>query len=199
MAIDEGDFGADAVVQDVFGTSFGWFAVGTERSNGGQNLDAAIWRSEDGVAWQRVLRDPGDPKAYSGLGVTAITPGGPGLVAIGWVQGIEASPIWTSIDGLTWTRMDYDRTFFRSRIAGVLADSSGVFAWGSEDGEFSSWESPDGTEWRREGPWTLLVGGDRFFAPEGVAILGDLTVAVGYRSEDFGDDAVVMFWDRSTD
>jgi len=93
------------------------------------DADAAVWTSVDGLAWSRV--DAGD-EVFGGDTVWqrmyAVTPGGPGFVAVGqegfdylyvdeWTpipgnntEGVEhvmdnVAAVWTSPDGTTWTRV----------------------------------------------------------------------------------------------
>jgi hypothetical protein len=94
------------------------------------DVDAAVWRSNDGIAWRRVAA--GD-EAMGGDTVpqwmNAVVAGGPGFVAVGqegfdflgvdeWTPGDEipadgrahvtenVAAVWTSPDGETWTRAE---------------------------------------------------------------------------------------------
>jgi len=94
------------------------------------DVDAAVWRSNDGIAWRRVAA--GD-EAMGGDTVpqqmNAVVAGGPGFVAVGqegfdflgvdeWTPGDEipadgrahvtenVAAVWTSPDGETWTRVE---------------------------------------------------------------------------------------------
>jgi hypothetical protein len=78
-------------------------------------LDAEVWVSADGVAWERV---PDPAGAFTGPGnqrMEAVVAGGPGLVAVGFESrdpvgmnlGAQAA-IWTSRDGYTWERASLD-------------------------------------------------------------------------------------------
>ncbi|MEA3510620.1 MAG: hypothetical protein U9R51_04210 [Actinomycetota bacterium] len=93
------------------------------------DVDAAVWRSVDGIAWTRVVSDDmafgGDTVRQS---MRAITAGGPGFVAVGqegfdflgfdeWTPIPRNNPVgsdhvtdnvaavWTSPDGEIWTRV----------------------------------------------------------------------------------------------
>ncbi len=93
------------------------------------DVDAAVWRSNDGIAWRRVA--VGD-EAMGGDTVpqrmNAVVAGGPGFVAVGqegfdflgvdeWTPGDapgdvlthvteNVAAVWTSPDGETWTRVE---------------------------------------------------------------------------------------------
>lgn len=57
--------------------------------------ERAIWTSEDGVSWNRISDDPDFGSSF----ISAVRPGGPGLVAVGSRLGA-----WFSSDGSTWER-----------------------------------------------------------------------------------------------
>lgn len=57
--------------------------------------DAPVWTSADGVTWSRTRPHP----VFRGARVRAVTAGGPGLVAVGDLDGPRA---WFSSDGVTW-------------------------------------------------------------------------------------------------
>jgi hypothetical protein len=60
----------------------GLVAVGLDESVG--DTDAAVWTSPDGLTW---TREPHDEAVFGGPGfqeMVWITPGGPGLVAVGY-------------------------------------------------------------------------------------------------------------------
>lgn len=95
------------------------------------DVDAAVWRSDDGVSWIRVGNEGdvfgGDTVRHN---MNAVVAGGPGFVAVG-IEGFDytgfaywtpdgtgnqateleevtdnAAAVWTSPDGETWTRVD---------------------------------------------------------------------------------------------
>ncbi len=138
--------------------------------------DAAVWTSPDGITWSRV---PHDELVFGGDGqqrMLDVTAGGPGLVAVGYEGGLydqrwEApdgegsdAAVWTSPDGIAWSRVPYDEAVFGGRPGGgtghlhwrmtsVISGGPGVVAVGSTgvDGPFGSavWTSPDGITWSR--------------------------------------------------
>lgn len=148
------------------------------------DVDGAVWRSTDGVEWERVdatgLAGPGDQRV---LDVTAT---GPGLVAVGSDAGGAA--IWSSADGAAWTRAAPDEAVVggpgdQVATAVVAGTDGSVVAVGSDggsgDGDAAVWRSSDGgATWAR-----LLPGGDLggpgAQAMADVVVAGPLLVAVG--------------------
>jgi hypothetical protein len=81
-----------------------------------------------------------------------ISPGGPGLVAVGSHE--EQAAVWTSPDGLAWTRVPDDPTVFDihphtefSEMTSVAALGDGLVAVGSKGGVAAVWISHDGVSW----------------------------------------------------
>jgi hypothetical protein len=85
--------GAD--INDITSGGPGFVAAGSDGPEGGTGKDT-IWTSEDGVTWNRL---PDDPVFADTLSISAVAPGGPGLVAVGSWMGA-----WYSSDGSTWNR-----------------------------------------------------------------------------------------------
>jgi hypothetical protein len=88
----------------------GLVAVGSIGTDTGlMEMDAAVWTSADGTTWSRV---PPQPEVLGGPGfqaMSAVHPGGPGLVAIGEADA-DGATAWTSADGTTWSRVGHDST-----------------------------------------------------------------------------------------
>ena len=129
--------------------------------------DAAVWISTDGTGWERVA-DPGGMFG-GGIGSTAmraVTTGGPGLVAVGsgWAVDRPAVVVWTSPDGVAWTRVEHDEAVFGGLgpplVMSVAAGRGGVIAVGFDGepdgvGDVALWTSPDGLTWTRVDSDTL--------------------------------------------
>jgi hypothetical protein len=111
----------------------GLVAVGRGSSVVGSDTyaTAAVWTSADGFTWSRVPHDDavfgratGQPDDI--FRMTAVTTEGPGLVAVGerggasdqvefsgaWIADREVGAVWTSIDGITWSRVPHDPAVF---------------------------------------------------------------------------------------
>jgi len=189
---DEAVFGGpgDQQMVGVAAGGQGAVAVGTDESGG--DSDTAVWTSSDGLTWTRV---PHDEAAFGGdedQGMRAVTAGGPGLVAAGTDASggdIDAA-LWTSPDGITWTRVPHDEAIFGGpgdqSIFGVAAGDSGVIAVGMDDmggyGDAAVWTSPNGLTWVR------IPNADGVFGGPGHEMMSGVTIS------DFGLVAVGSAW-----
>jgi hypothetical protein len=175
----------------------GFVAVGSDRSG------AAVWTSPDGVTWSRV---PHDEEIFGGIygqSMRSVTVGGPGLVAVGLhgphdhsdgsgLDDLNAA-VWTSVDGITWSRIPANDAVFggagHQMMSSVTAGGPGLVAVGSDspvgDEEHmytysAVWTSLDGTEWSRVALDELVIGGG--YSAMYSVVAGDLgLVAVGYH------------------
>ena len=178
----------------------------------GQNTwRAAAWTSSDGVNWTRMPHDP----AIFGTGLvdddlwvpqTAmrdVIVGGPGLVAVGeegvWggseseigYKSTGVAVVWTSPDGITWTRVPHDEEVFGGegfqKMSSVTVGGPGLVAVGEYEldntGRALVWNSPDGLSWTRVSYDEAIFGPDRALdadrAITDVATLDSGLVAVG--------------------
>ncbi len=137
----------------------GLVAVGIDRDS-----SAAVWTSPDGVTWTRV---PDDEAVFGGEGsqhMFGVTSGGPGLVAVGedWTDtesGGGRAAVWTSPDGVTWTRVADDEAVFsvagRNTSMGQVATlgstlvATGIALDPTGGGAHQplAWSSADGVTW----------------------------------------------------
>lgn len=137
----------------------GFVAVGSYMSRGQRSV-ATIWTSVDAVTWSRI---PHDEDVF-GLGVffsdelsmTSITAGGPGFVATGWgtpwrdAPGDGFAAVWTSVDGIAWSRVHHQAPFNSAEMSAVIATDSGLIAVGrTSDSNAAVWTSSDGSTWSR--------------------------------------------------
>jgi len=160
---------------------------------GYDGFEAAVWTSVDGVTWSRVPHDEmvfGDPPQ----GMVSVTAGGPGLVAVGYDESGDYSDaaVWTSVDGLTWSRVPNDETIFggedgRQTMSSVVATDSGLVAVGYDDGIAAVWTSPDGLAWTQVPNDETIFGGSSM---KSVVVGGPGLVAVGTS----GGHAAVWYW-----
>jgi hypothetical protein len=103
-----------------------------------------------------------------------VTAGGPGLVAVGWmddsVDDVDAA-VWTSVDGITWTRVPHDEAVFggalNQHMTDVTVGGPGLVVVGDEgngaidhsgDQVPAVWTSVDGFKWSRVPPETMPTG-----------------------------------------
>ena len=155
------------------------------------DTDAAVWTSPDGITWSRV---PHDEPVFAGLDggeMLSVTAGGPGVVAVGWDLSGDPTDaaVWTSPDGVTWSRVpDAEEVFGGAGdegMASVAAGGPGLVAVGwdeSGDGlvvDAAVWTSPDGITWSRV-PHNAAVFGRGFQVMLEVTVGGPGLVAVGF-------------------
>ncbi len=157
---------------------------------------AAVWTSIDGIAWTRI---PHDETVFGTGGnklMLSVTAGGPGLVAVGAQSpgGPFETPVWTSPDGFTWTRVPDDVTV-RGVMAGVTTGGPGLVAVGLDtSGATAVWTSVDGITWSQVPHYDAVFGRYPDWISD-VTVGGPGLVAVGIH----GDDAAVWVWEAGGD
>jgi hypothetical protein len=195
---DEAVFGGDAY-QEMLAVAAGGpglVAVGRDGELG-EDFDAAVWTSPDGLVWSRV---PHDEAVFGGDGwqvMHSVVADGPGLVAVG-DNGLDAA-VWTSADGLVWSRVPHDEAVFggndSQQMYSVVAGGPGLVAVGydrsSGDADTAVWTSPDGLAWSRVPHDEAVFGGDDSQQMYSVVAGGPGLVAVGYDRSGGDDDAAV--------
>jgi hypothetical protein len=170
----------------------GWDGQGILADN--PNLDAAIWTSVDGYTWSRV---PHEDDVFAGAWIDAVTVGGPGLVAVGGTGGYNVdsdAAVWTSPDGIIWSRVPHDESVFGGDDGQFISDvtvggpglvavgsGGGIGPWDHNTGTHAAvWTSVDGTTWSRVPNDDALLGTGSNPAPMlSVAAGGPGLVAVG--------------------
>jgi hypothetical protein len=147
---DEAVFGGDGwqVMHSVVADGPGLVAVG---DNG---LDAAVWTSADGLAWSRVPHDEAVFGGDDSQQMYSVVAGGPGFVAVGddYSGGDADAAVWTSPDGLAWSRVPHDEAVFggndSQQMYSVVAGGPGLVAVGYDrsggDDDAAVWTSPGG-------------------------------------------------------
>jgi hypothetical protein len=208
VAHDEAVFGGDGsqVMRSVVVGGPGLVAVGYGQS--GDDFDAAVWTSADSATWSRV---PHDEDIFGGNGnqfMFDVVAGGPGFVAVGAdVSGGDAdTAIWTSADGLTWSRVPHDEEVFGGedvqRVWSVTVGGPGLVAVGvagpSPDVDGAVWTSVDGETWTRVPHDEAVFGGDGVQWMWSVVEGGPGLVAVGYDESGADGDKEAAVW-TSTD
>jgi hypothetical protein len=164
---------------------------------GADGEGAAVWTSVDGIVWSRV---PHDEAVFGGAVMNSVTVGGPGLVAVGtgdpWGDRDDNpdwnsdAAVWTSVDGISWSRVPHDATVFgggdnqmmHDVTAGgpglVAVGYSGTHGWDNPTGRPAVWTSVDGLVWSRVSDEPSVFGGRS--AMLSVTVGGPGLVAVGY-------------------
>ncbi len=203
----------DQVMRSVTAWAGGLAAAGTDHS--GDNDDAAIWTSTDGITWERV---PHDDFIFGGFlyqGISSIVAWNDGLVAVGTDQiaGDEDAVVWISSDGVTWEWAPHDEEVFGGDedqgMTSVAAWSGRLVAVGydTSGGDLDAvvWVSSDGITWERVPQDEDAFGGDGDQYMSSVAVWDSGLVAVGYASSGQDRDAAVWFstdalhWERTSD
>ncbi len=193
---DESVFGGEGFqwMQSVIAGGPGLVAVGSIGPVGSFGGDAAVWTSSDGISWLRV---PHDEAVFGGgdfQEMVSVTVGGPGLVAVGMGRSSFDAAVWTSPDGISWSRVPDGEDVLKGegdqQIRRVTAGGPGLVAVGVDfsggDGDAAVWTSPDGISWSRVPHDEAVFGGEGFQAMSGVVVGGPGLVAVG--SDLTGDD-----------
>jgi hypothetical protein len=206
---DEGVFGGLSY-QAMWGVTAGGpglVAVGEDRSRDFDDGDVAVWTSVDGITWSRV---PHDEAVFATGQVTSVTSAESGLVvAVGneGTDGGDDAAVWTSVDGITWSRVPHDAAVFGvAAMQSVTVGGLGFVAVGpagsGDDHDAAAWTSVDGITWSRVPHDEEAFGGA---AMQSVTVGGPGLVAVGHEGSDGGDDAVVwtsvdgITWSRVPD
>ncbi len=189
---DEAVFGASTMEAVTVGGP-GLVAVGSDGHD-----DAAVWTSVDGITWSRVPHDESVFGGTSSHAMRSVTVGGPGLVAVGdtWSgDGTTTAVVWTSVDGVTWSRVAPDESVFgRDRtMHSVTAGGPGLVAVGETHvpSLAAVWVSDDGIIWVAVPHDSTVFGQANMYA---VTATGSRLVAVGL-DESSGSDAGVWTWD----
>ena len=204
---DEAVFGGvgDQWMSSVVAGGPGLVAVGVDGTSG--DLDAAVWTSTDGLTWARV---PDDEAVFGGVGdqsMSSVVAGGPGLVAVGSDGANGNAAVWTSADGLAWTRVPDDEAVFGGvgyrAMWSVVAGGPGLVAVG-EDASWSGsemeqhavvWTSTDGLAWAQVPDDEAAFGDARDRPMRSVVAGGPGLVAVGW---DGSEEPHAVVW-TSTD
>jgi hypothetical protein len=144
---------ADGRVTALAGGRTGFVAVGTTGS-WGHATGGAAWWSADGTSWTRIT----DPALADGE-LLAVSPHGPGYVAVGASLDGTAALVWLSPDGRTWKRAPTQESLtyhgLGITMSDVVAGASGElvavghFLFGSQYGQGTAWTSAHGDTWTR--------------------------------------------------
>lgn len=183
----------------------GWVAVGYDDS--GEDWNAAVWTSADGVTWERV---PHEEALFGGVNdqeMFGVVAAGPGLVAVGVDD--EAPAAWVSSDGRAWQKVPTDSfsndpSFDRSDkvMRGVTVGPHGLVAvgyleWYSDDPDAEGdvdaavWVSEDGFGWTLVSEDPATFGGPGEQKMSAVTMGGPGLVAVGWDCSGGDGDAAV--------
>jgi hypothetical protein len=135
-----------------------------------------VWTSPTGSTWTQVPDGP----VFSKAQISDVAVGPRGLVAVGSAQtgseiGTDAA-LWTSPDGLHWTRLPSQPDFADAAMNAIVAHGSGLVAVGQGALGAAVWTSADGSHWARVADTAALHDAGMY----GVASVSAGLVAVGY-------------------
>lgn len=195
----------------------GLVAGGSSHTVEVEGIDAAVWVSSDGRAWQRIDDDArvfGDAMSVTGAGsdqsINDVAGGSFGVVAVG-SDGLvleHDAAIWVSNDGLVWERVPHDVDVFGGEgdqfMHSVVQASGSVIVVGESGGEAAAWMSRDGIQWARAEVNDESIGaGVEPSVMNDVVIAGVGLVAVGSAGVDSGPAVWLspdgVTWDRLLD
>ena len=147
------------------------------------------------LTWFRVLDDGAALAGNGSQMMVSVTVGGPGLVAVGsdFSGGDVDAAVWTSPDGITWSRVPHNEAVFGGEgdqeMVSVNVGGPGLVAVGWEgslfDQDAAVWISPDGIAWSRVPHNEELFGGWSDQEMVSVTAAGSGLVAVGPDLSDF--------------
>jgi hypothetical protein len=196
---DEAVFGGGSSLNSVTVGGPGLVAVGED--------EGTVLTSVDGITWSRV---PYDEVVFGGSTMSSVAAGGPGLVAVGWVgqavdtfEGDRAAAVWTSVDGVTWSRVPHDEAVFGGAggqwINSVTVGGPGLVAVGSvqKNGDEAAavWTSVDGLMWSRVPHDEAVFGGVGGQGMSSVTVGGPGLVAVGVGAGRMSVDEGEVDWE----
>lgn len=159
-------------------------AVGGTLSDDGKAA-AAVWTSDDSKTWNRVPHDPLIFAADQELMMWDVAAGESGFIAVGG-EGNPGNPaVWTSPEGLTWTRVELDQSDFQfnGSLGTVGIGGDGFLAAGpallqdvpeETASQITVWTSPDGRSWRPIAQLGPGYASDILMVDQAVVVAGGL-------------------------
>lgn len=166
----------DQAMLAVAAAGTGLIAVGHDATG----RDAAVWASDDGASWQRVV-DPtlgGDGDQV----MTGVATGTFGVAAVGHEEDPSGrrAAAWWSADGGGWQRATVPDPDSESAMLAISPWERGLVAVGTDGGGAAVWISADGRSW--EQVHLPEAAGEQ--AMLAVAATSGALVAVGYDARD---------------
>jgi len=171
----------------------------------------ASWASADGIHWDYHLKV--FPTAFGAndmVHVTDVISTSTGWLAVGrddvacYADCVPApirALVWTSTDGLAWTRVPAQSALRGGGMNAIAAIDGGFIAGGDADGRAAFWLSPDGLTWTRvadDPSFQSSTAGD-IRRVVGIAVRDGVIVAVGMEQGLGGDYAPTVTAWRSAD
>jgi hypothetical protein len=182
-------------IADIVAGGPGFVAVGADGPI--DDSDAAVWYSADGRSWDRVLHEP---EVFGGAGsqyMAAVAASDSGFVAVGydWMSEVDGAAVWTSVDGLVWSRVTHNEDLFGGEgfpsMENVIPWSSGFLSVGTrstgdDPNTAGIWTAADGSNWQRTPHDPEAFEGDSDLQIHSVVAFGTDVVAVGSEGPGVG-------------
>lgn len=175
-----------ALVRSIVAGGSGLVAAGSQLDDG--TPWQAMWMSPDGRGWTpaELERRPG------AINLVTATPFG--LMAVGGDVETAVVDVWTSEDGLVWSRAPDDPVFTDAWVQAMTTGGPGVVALGTLPDGPQAWFSADGLSWERAlvpplPPDVPMDHGRRWAGITDVAVSGDRLIAIGTL-----EDARLFMW-----
>ncbi len=172
-------------------TSGGLVAVGHEAT--GESLDAAVWRSGDGINWTgETAPSFGGPGHEEMLGATTFNGD---LVAVGYgtTPGADRdAAVWIEAGG-TWEKITDDSLggTGNQQLNAVVVGGPGLVAVGSDDSgggaDAAVWTSTDARTWTQIPEEEATFGGPGVQSMTSLIVLDSSLIAAGYSETVTGD------------
>ena len=213
--------GAGAEIHGLAATSTGVVAVG-DITVGSTGSDATSWFSKDGLTWTGASGGAAlAPAAGRTIRMNGVTSTGSGWLAVGEedtacelncdTASAVRAVVWTSADGLTWSRRPDATSFAHAAMSAVVRLGPGFVAVGGAPDRVTTaqvpehavvWTSTDGRSWSRVADSPLFhapAGTDQTFGDtmSGIATDGKQLVAVGTVGTQ-GDVGSALAWSSTT-
>ena len=167
----------------------------SEPTTDGQDVTETTAADQEGAAvWLRVAHDEAVFGGDGNQQMLSVAVGESGWVAVGFDDsgGDFDAAVWTSSDGVVWSRVAHDEAVFGGGDQQMLSVAVGESGWvavgvDGSGGDFDAavWTSSDGVAWRRVAHDEAVFGDpDGFKEMSSVAVGESGWVAVGFDDSD---------------
>ena len=143
--VDHDEVFNGAIITSIIRGGPGLIAVGSYEDG-----SVLSWTSSDGRSWSPAPQEAAESTPTARIWMSSVAAGDPGLVSVGYDQNLQAAAVWTSPDGLFWSRVEHSSSFGSSgeRMSEVVRWGSSFVAVGSHPDRGSLvWILEDGENW----------------------------------------------------
>ncbi len=161
-----------------------WVIGGWNRSDQ-NNYKSEIWRSLDGIYWERAIADaPFGTRVDASL---AVYKGALWLVG-GSTYGVgRQSDVWRSTNGKNWDQMLEKGPFPERSLASLFVFDDMLYLFGGEDDDgdlYDVWRTADGVAWEKMESFTRTSEPGRMLVHQGKIYAFHRNASQVYRSDD---------------